>query len=153
MEANEKTRGCSCQNGIGKEDKTETAIKKRIARRAAILCASLPDKLTCNNLSDRKTADFLSTIRDFAAECTLANNWSAEEFYLYGKALEMFEVAYEYALPRDNSPQPPTTETAKCGAEKDKCKQGCDGDEDAGFFCYFDCRLEYAACLAGNVLH
>ena len=42
--------------------------------------------------------------------------------------------------------------TAKCTDEKESCRQGCDAS-DGGYFCYFDCRLSYMACLAGCITH
>ena len=41
--------------------------------------------------------------------------------------------------------------TSRCVTEKDNCRTGCDNDPEAGYFCYFDCRLAYMACLAGCV--
>jgi hypothetical protein len=38
----------------------------------------------------------------------------------------------------------------KTGAAKDKCNARCHA-RDAGYFCFFDCRLEYIACLAGTL--
>src|SRR5687767_2978060 len=40
--------------------------------------------------------------------------------------------------------------TSRCTSEKESCRQGCDA-ADAGYFCYFDCRLSYMACLAGCI--
>jgi hypothetical protein len=41
--------------------------------------------------------------------------------------------------------------TSRCQTEKDNCRNGCDADPDAGYFCYFDCRLTYMACLASCI--
>jgi hypothetical protein len=36
---------------------------------------------------------------------------------------------------------------SSCGDELARCRAKCDADPKAGYFCYFDCRLEYIACL------
>ncbi|MEZ4679995.1 MAG: hypothetical protein R2932_37820 [Caldilineaceae bacterium] len=42
--------------------------------------------------------------------------------------------------------------TARCEREKNECRDMCDIN-DCGYFGFFDCRLTYAACLAGCVIH
>jgi hypothetical protein len=43
--------------------------------------------------------------------------------------------------------------TARCEREKNDCRANCDADPSAGYFCYFDCRLSYMACLGGCITH
>jgi hypothetical protein len=43
--------------------------------------------------------------------------------------------------------------TARCEREKNDCRANCDNDPRAGYFCYFDCRLSYMACLGGCITH
>jgi hypothetical protein len=137
--AKEKCGGCG---------NTEAVTKKRIAKKAAVLCASLPDELTCKALTNRNAADFLSAMRAFMAECTLANSWDREDFASYSKGLELVEVSFELG----SSMKPvTTTPQSTCGDAKRDCVNGCD-NEDAGYFCYFDCRLEYVTCLIGSVI-
>lgn len=140
IDSEEKTV-CGCEK---KTDDNDAAVKQRIAKKAAVLCASLPDELTCKNLSDQKAAKFLSAMRDFAAECTLAGNWGRDEAASYGRTLELVEAAFDL-----NSFAEATA--AGCGDAKRTCVLRCDID-DGGYFCYFDCRLEYMACLVGTLL-
>lgn len=136
---NRETNMCDC----GKTKTSEYDFKKGIARKAAVLVASLPDERACGAMVDRDAARFLSAIRNFTAECTLAHSWNANDIASYGRALELVEATFEFAAPK--SP------TRTCGEEKNLCVEKCD-IKDGGYFCYFDCRLEYVTCLAGTVL-
>ena len=124
--------------------KTEAAIKQRIAKRAVVLCASLPDELSCQTMPDQKVAHLLSATRALMAEFTLANNWDKAEAASYERALDLAEVAFEFAT----SAVP--EKASGCGAEKRVCVERCDNED--GYFCYFDCRLEYITCLASVVV-
>jgi hypothetical protein len=130
-----------CQKEAGEK---EAVTKQRIAKRAAVACASLPDELTIKGLTDKKAAKFLSAMRTFMAECTLAYSWGREDVASYSRTLDLAEGAFELGSFAEAS-------AAGCGAAKRVCVQTCDY-EDGSYFCYFDCRLEYAACLASVVL-
>jgi hypothetical protein len=131
-------------NECEKCDKPEGAIKQSIAKKAAVLCASLPDEVSCKNMADQKLASLLSATRSLMAECTLANNWDRAEAASYDRALALAEVAFEFATSAER-------DAAGCGRAKTVCREQCDV-EDGGYFCYFDCRLEYVTCLASVVV-
>lgn len=123
---------------------TEVAIKRRIAKRAAALGAMLSGESTYPNLADQKVANLLSVTRGLMAECALANSWDKAEAASYARAIDFAEAAFEFAT----SAEP--EKASSCGAAKKVCVRECD-DED-GYFCYFDCRLEYISCLASVVV-
>ena len=124
-------------------DKPDASIKQSIAKKAAVLCASLPDEVSCTNMDDQRLASLLSATRSLMAECTLANNWDRADALSYDRALALAEVAFEFATAERDA--------AGCGAAKKVCREQCDF-EDGGYFCYFDCRLEYVTCLASVVV-
>jgi len=130
---------CDCNN---EADKPEAEMKKRIAKRAAVLFALLPDEQISHSLTDRKVANLLLATRSFAAECTLAVSWTMEKIVSYNTGLELAEAALEFAAA--------STKQAECGAAKKTCRTICDIN-DEGYFCYFDCRLEYVVCLASSI--
>jgi hypothetical protein len=142
-----KSGDCSCKD---EADKGTTEIKKEIAKMAAVLSASLPDRTTCNKMADPRKAYLLSTLRDFAAECTLANSWSDTEARSYGKTLDIFVAVSQYfILAKDNDTTP--TEGENCSAALDRCNKNCHADTDAGYWCFVQCRMEYVVCL-GDIL-
>ena len=135
-----KTQGCA-----GCTD-SDIAIKRRIAKRAAVLGAELPSE---SPFADQNLANLLSATRVLMAECALANSWDKEEAASYARVLDFAEVALELA----SSSMPPGTAEAKpaeCGYAKKVCIEEC-RSEDGGYFCFFDCRLEYFTCLAGTI--
>jgi hypothetical protein len=127
-----KTQGCA-----GCTD-SDTAIKRRIAKRAAALGAELPSE---SPSADRNLANLLSATRVLMAECALANSWDKEEAASYARVFDFAEVALESVA---------RTKQSECGAAKTVCVEVCRTTE-GGYFCYVDCRLEYITCLASTI--
>jgi pantoate kinase len=133
---------CACQ-GMSTPD--QDVLRRQIAKRAALLVAALPDDLSLKAVSDDKAAAFLRAAREFAVECTFVPAWGEAEAEHHGRALDLTLAAFELgsgvaAATADH-----------CGRVKQTCVRRCD-EADGGYFCYFDCRLEYFVCLASVVL-
>jgi hypothetical protein len=134
-----KTRGCA-----GCTD-SDTAIKRRIAKRAAVLGAELQSEPPP---ADQNLANLLSATRVLMAECALANSWDKEEAASYARVLDFAEVALELA---SSSMPPGTAETkaSECGDAKRVCVENC--HQQDGYWCFVDCRFEYFTCLASTI--
>ena len=147
--------GCGCQDSqLSDRDR-----RKAFAERAMKLAMSLPDDVTCQKNFREPEARFLSALRDLAAGYSLAHTWSESETRSRLEALKFADAAMDYAfdmaaIARDNSGGGGgrLSCTAKCNQEKTNCTKDCDRDADAGYWCYFDCRLTYMACLSQCVL-
>jgi hypothetical protein len=134
--------------------------QRAFAQRAMKLAVGLPDDATCNATYTAPQARFLSALRNLAAEYSLAHTWSESEIRSRSEALHFVDAALDYAF--STVAELPVNGgggggggscTNRCNNEKDGCRQGCDQDPSAGYFCYFDCRLTYMACLAGCITH
>jgi len=126
---------------------------RAIAVRALKLLASLPDEYTCARNFPKSTANFLSAARDFAADCAMAHTWTEEEARTRFDALKLSDAGSTYV----SELQPPgggggESDSARCNREKDECNDRCHSS-NGGYFCFFDCRLTYIACLAGTITH
>jgi hypothetical protein len=49
-------------------------------------------------MTNQKKANLLSAVRNFGAECTLANSWGLEEAKTYGMSLELLDAQTWQAL-------------------------------------------------------
>ncbi|UPG72641.1 hypothetical protein MVG78_00090 [Roseomonas gilardii subsp. gilardii] len=127
---------------------------KTLAARAMKLALSLPDDVTCRKNFAPPEAEFLSALRDLAADYSLAAQWTESEARSHYEAMRFADAAMGYAfaarINNGGGGDSPSC-TSRCVTEKDNCRTGCDNDPEAGYFCYFDCRLAYMACLAGCV--
>lgn len=149
----------SCNCGCGGTKSTD-GRRRAFAERATKLALSLPDDVTCTKNYKPPEAQFLSSLRDLAAECSLALTWSESEAESRAAALRFADAAVTYGF--STVAEMPVggggggsgeSCTARCNREKDECRGNCDNDPDAGYFCYFDCRLAYFACLASCITH
>jgi hypothetical protein len=149
---------CSC-NSSGS---STSAGKRAFSERALKLALSLPDDVTCKKNFTETEALFLSSLRNLAAEFSHAHTWSDSEARSRSQTLAFADAVFTYGYETGKAEQAKDTGgggggggscTARCVSEKDSCRSNCDADDDAGYFCYFDCRLAYFACLAGCVGH
>jgi hypothetical protein len=131
----------------------QMADRRPTAARALKLMASLPDQFTCTKNFPKSTAEFLSAARDFAAECAMAHTWTEEETRIRYDALKLSEAGSNYfrALEINNGGGSGLSPSQNCEKEMRDCIKRCDDDPDAGYTCYFDCRLAFYACLAGSI--
>ncbi len=130
------------------------------AERALRLALSLPDDVTCRKNFKPAQAEFLSSLRDLAAGYSSAGTWSQAETAVRLEALRFGTavaacVAAEISVDLRNNGGGGSglSCTASCDSDLSNCTGNCDNDEDAGYFCYFDCRLSYMACLARCITH
>jgi hypothetical protein len=119
------------------------------------LAMALPDDVTCRKTYSEPEAEFLSALRDLAAGYTLAHTWSETEARSRFESLKFADAAFTYASEVIAKAQPGgpgggESPSARCNREKNQCRDNCD-NEDAGYWCYFDCRLTYMACLARTI--
>lgn len=129
--------------------------RKALAEHALKVALSLPDDFTCQKNFTKPEAEFLSALRNLAVGLSTARDWSESEARSRYDSLTMVDAAIGYATARlsNNGGGDSPSCTAKCTSEKESCRRNCDSDDDAGYFCYFDCRLSYLACLGGCITH
>ncbi|CCM75124.1 hypothetical protein [Rhizobium mesoamericanum] len=138
--------GCNCQDS----GKSDAELRKAFAARAMKLAMALPDELTCREKFSAPEAEFLSALRDVAVTYSFAQNWSDSEARAQLDALRLADAAMSFMAKDNGGGGGGPSCTARCTAEKEQCRQNCD-NADAGYFCYFDCRLSYMACLASCI--
>ena len=129
---------------------------RALSERALKLAMSLPDDVTCEKHFPHAEAAFLSALRNMAAGLSFAHSWSESEALTRADGLMFADAALAYGLAAariNNGGGTGASCTSTCTSEKDSCKNGCDANPAAGYFCYFDCRLSYFACLAGCIRH
>jgi hypothetical protein len=151
VKENEMTcKGCENSDKSSRDDQA-----RALAERALKLAMSLPDDVTCHKNFKKPEADFLSSIRNMAASLSFAHSWSDSELRMRAESFAFADAALTYGIGlalMNNGGGGGGSCTAICNSEKDDCNNGCDG-RDAGYFCYFDCRLTYVACLARCITH
>jgi hypothetical protein len=134
---------------------------KALSERAMKLALSLPDDATCYKTFKKPEAAFLSALRGLAAGYAFAHTWSESEARARAEALAFADAALTYGFQAGIAERINTgggggsgeSCTAACTREKDACTEGCNNSPSAGYFCYFDCRLTYMACLARCITH
>lgn len=137
-------KDCGKGDPPGKGD--PASIKKRIAKRAAVALAGLPEVGSDNG--DEKKAALISGLRSLFAELSLAGTWDLEDAKSYERTLDFVEVALEYAVAGSGRVAEQTA--ANCGAAKRTCNTQCH-EEDGSYWCFVDCRIEYGVCLASVI--
>lgn len=138
----------------GPSASVELDQRKSVAERAMKLALSLPDDFTCRKNFEPHEAEFLSSLRSLAVGFSSAREWSDREARSRYESFAFADAAIAYVARQNNGGgggESPSC-TAKCTTEKETCRQNCD-NADGGYFCYFDCRLSYMACLAGCITH
>jgi hypothetical protein len=129
--------------GCGKQESRD--VKWRIAKRAAVALAGLPEP----NSGDERSDALNTALRSLLAEFTLATNWDRRDAESYERTLDFAEVALEYATDA-TKPSTAATKASECGSAKRVCNEECHAT-DGGYFCFVDCRLEYITCLASVI--
>lgn len=144
--------GCKNCNSSGY---SEEEHRKSFAATAMKLAMALPDEVTCRKNFAKPDADFLCALRDLASEYGLAQTWSESETRSRYESLKFADVAMTYAFSARMAGQgggESRSCTKICEDEKDDCNAGCHNRHE-GYFCYFDCRLTYFACLGRCITH
>lgn len=141
--------GCGCKE-IGK---SESDGRTALAQHAMKIAMALPDEVSCREKFSADEAEFLSGLRDLAVSYSFADKWSDTEAKAHLDGLRFADAAISYGLARrlnDGGGGGGPSCTSRCTSEKEQCRQSCD-NADGGYFCYFDCRLSYMACLASCI--
>ncbi|MGZ5184417.1 MAG: hypothetical protein ACXWCO_04860 [Caldimonas sp.] len=144
-------KDCDKERGSSHRDQART-----LAERALKLAMSLPDDATCHKHFKKAEAAFLSSLRNMAASLSFAYTWSESELRTRADGFVFADAALTYGLEMarmNTGGGAGGSCTANCTDEKDRCRAACDNDPEAGYFCYFDCRLSYMACLARCITH
>jgi hypothetical protein len=140
---------CHCQD----QSSSSRDRQNVFAERAMKLAMALPDAVTCNKTYLESEAGFLNALRDLASGYALAHTWSESEARTRFEALKFADAAFSYAsqlAPGGGGGGGGESCTARCNREKNQCTQSCN-DSDGSYWCFFDCRLTYMACLAGCI--
>lgn len=128
--------------------RSEDAIKRHIAQRAAFHLSALPNEASPVVMADKRVENLLVATRNFLVDCTSANRWTMKDVVARGRVLELVEAALEYGMATTKQAQ---TQQEGCGRAKVKCRRICD-TSDPTYLCYWDCRTEYVVCLISSVL-
>ena len=128
----------------------QEGILGQLATKANTSLRNYPSAPKIRNITNPKTRGILERGRNLLETGKAANSWNATQLSGFANQLDQFlkeaEAAVKAAKPNNNG----GTSQENCGAAKDRCNQRCH-DRDAGYFCFFDCRLEYYTCLAGTI--
>jgi hypothetical protein len=135
-----------------REQEAQKAIQKgipnKIASTANNSLRNYPSPPQIRNIEDPKIRIILERGRKLLEAGKAATRWNATKLSDFAiqvdRYLKEVEAAAKSNRPKGNTPQ------EDCGAAKDRCNQRCH-DRDASYFCFLDCRFEYAACLAGTI--
>jgi hypothetical protein len=144
-------KDCESSKGRSRQDQA-----KSLAEHALALATSLPDDVSCQKLFKKHEADFLMALRNIAAGLAYAHTWSDSEARSRADGFRFADAALTFGLAAariNNGGGSGPSCTASCDSDRQNCTSGCDIDPGAGYFCYFDCRLSYMACLARCITH
>jgi hypothetical protein len=150
---------CGCSNS-GKSDLSS------LSGRAMKLAMAIPDEYTCRKAFGDKEAEFLSALRNVAVDLSFAHKWSESEARARFDALRLVDAALDYDFGAETGSSKRSAARMntgggtgvggsacyRCKTEHDDCVNDCDVDPDAGFTCYWDCRVAYYACIAGCII-
>ena len=122
-----------------------------IASKASNSLRSYPSSLQIRKIGNPRIRKILARGRNLLEAGTAAKGWNATRLSGFASQLDQYlkeaeAVVNSTKLKNENTPR------EDCAATKDKCNQGCH-DRDAGYFCFFDCRLNYLICLAGTLFN
>lgn len=142
MAESESDCGCGGKSTPSADGHTASTV----AAHALQIALSLPDDVTAAKNFPAPEAAFLTAVRNFAAACSKADSWTTAQRDAYGHALTLTDAAV--ALMPTGGGGSGESCTARCNREKGECNDGC-----SSYFCFFDCRLTFLACLAGCIKH
>ncbi len=128
----------------------QQGILGQLAAKVNTSLKTYPSSTQISKIANPKTRNILEQGRRLLEAGKTTSGWNATQLSNFANQVEQHlkdaEAAVKAAKPNNNGDTP----QADCGAAKDKCNQGCH-NKDAGYFCFFDCRLEYYVCLAGSL--
>lgn len=121
----------------------------QIASKASSSLRNYPSSAQIRRIGNPRIRKILERGRSLLEAGETANRWNATRLSGFASQMDQYlkeaeVVANSTKLKNENTP------TEDCGLAKDRCNQRCH-DRDAGYFCFFDCRLEYLVCLAGTI--
>lgn len=122
-----------------------------IASKASNSLKNYPSSTQIRRIGNPRIRNILERGRNLLEAGKSANRWSATRLSGFASQMDRYlkeaeAVANSAKLKNENTPR------EDCAATKDKCNQGCH-DRGAGYFCFFDCRLNYLICLAGTIFN
>ena len=126
----------------------QEGIPRRIATTANNSLRNYPSSTQIRNIGNPKKRSILERGRKLLEAGKAATGWNATQLSDYANQVDQY-LKEAQAVARDNNPTG-GTQQEECGKAKDRCNDRCHA-RDAGYFCFFDCRLEYLTCLAGTI--
>lgn len=136
-----------------KQQEAQKAIQEgalgRIASTANNSLRRYPSSPQIRNIRNPKIQSVLERGRKLLEAGKAATGWNAAQLSDYANQVDRYLKEAE-AVALDNNTG--GTKQEECGRAKDRCRDSCDA-QDAGYFCYFDCRLEYMVCLGGTIFN
>ena len=153
--ASQKTKGQKAQTTTqSRQLEAQKAIQEgalgRIASTANNSLRRYPSSPQIRNIRNPKIQSVLERGRKLLEGGKAATGWSAAQLSDYVNQVDRYLKEAE-AVALDNSPTGGTKQE-ECGKAKDRCNAACHA-RDAGYFCFFDCRLEYLVCLGGTIFN
>jgi hypothetical protein len=127
----------------------QEGILGSIASKARSSLRNYPSPAQIRRIGNPKIRNVLERGRNLLEAAKSANRWNPTRLSGFASQVDQYLKEAEAAA---NSSKPMREQREDCAATKDKCNQGCH-DRDAGYFCFFDCRLNYLICLAGTIFN
>jgi hypothetical protein len=121
-------------------------ILGRIASTANNSLRNYPSLRQIRNIEDPKIRSILERGRNLLEAGKAATRWNATRLSDFASQVDQYTKEAEAVKNSGGS-----TPQEDCGAAKDRCVTRCNEKIDPGYWCYFDCRLEYMACLGSTL--
>ena len=120
-----------------------------IASKANNSLKNYPSSAQIRRIGNPRIRKILERGRSLLAVGKAAKGWNATRLSGFASQVDQYLIEAE-AVANSTKLKNENTPTEDCGLAKDRCNQRCH-DQDANYFCFLDCRLEYLACLAGSI--
>ena len=120
-----------------------------IASKANNSLKNYPSSAQIRRIGNPRIRKILERGRSLLEAGTAAKGWNATRLSGFARQVDQYLIEAE-AVANSTKLKNENTPAEDCGFAKDRCNQRCH-DQDANYFCFLDCRLEYLACLAGSI--
>ncbi len=125
----------------------QEGILSRIASTANNSLRKFPSSPQIENIENPQVRRILERGRKLLEAGKAATEWNVTQLIDFASDQYIKEAE---AVANSNQATAKTSQE-ECGVAKDKCYRVCHR-QDKGYFCFFDCRLEYMACLVDSVI-
>jgi hypothetical protein len=128
------------------QEAIQQGILGQIAAKASKPRRNYPSAAQVRNIQDPKMRSIVERGLNLLKAGKAATRWNATQLREYAGQVDQFIKEAEAAKPKGQGPTPQEV----CHQALENCNHECRAG-GGGYWCFFDCRLEYLACVIGTV--